>query len=334
MTMNRKAPMNIMRNLTSAVGFLMLTSASHVLAQQTADFPNRPMRIITGYLPGGVSDTVARTMAAQLGEQLSQRIIIDGRPGVGGTLAMEIAAKASPDGYTLFMGQPVITISPNFRNKPSYDPIKAFAPLSVIGFGATMMMSNPSVPATSVKELIAYGKGQPPGRLNFGHSGQGSTNHLAGELFSVMSGVQLTAVAYKGAALNILATIQGEVQLSFLPVLAALPQIKVGKLRAIGVTGAKRSKAAPQVPTIAETLPGYEVPVWYGLMAPAATPKAITTKLNLEIKKALEVAATVDRLESQGIETEYTTIAQFEKLIQEDARRWARLVKQSGIVLD
>lgn len=326
--------MNFMRNLAPLIGFLVIASSGSVLAQQDSNFPNRPMRIITGYLPGGVSDTVARTMATQLGEQLNQRIIIDGRPGAGGTLAMEIAAKATPDGYTLFMGQPVITISPNFKNKPSYDPIKAFAPLSVVGFGATMMMSNPSVPANSVKELIAYGKSQPAGKLHFGHSGQGSTNHLAGELFSVMSGVQLTAVAYKGASLNILATIQGEVQLSFLPVLAALPQIKVGKLRAIGVTGAKRSKAAPQVPAIGETLPGYEVPVWYGLMAPVATPKPIVTKLNLEIKKALELPAVVERLENQGIETEYTTVAEFEKLIREDAARWAKLVKQSGIVLD
>lgn len=319
-----------LRHLSAVLGFLALVSG----VAHAADFPNRPMRIITGYLPGGVSDTIARTMAAQLGEQLGQRIIIDGRPGAGGTLAMEIAANATPDGYTLFMGQPVITISPNFKRRPSYDPIKAFAPLSVIGLGATMMMINPSIPANTVKELIAYGKTQPAGKMHFGHSGQGSTNHLAGELFSVMSGVQLTAVAYKGAAANILATIQGEVQISFLPVLAALPQIKVGKLKALGVTGAKRAKAAPNVPTIAETLPGYEVPVWYGLMAPAATPKPIVNKLNLEIKKALENQSVIGRLESQGIEVEYTTVAEFEKLIREDAVRWAKLVKSSGIVLD
>ncbi len=317
-----------------ALGFCAVAAGTAAAAQQISDFPSRPMRIITGYLPGGVSDTIARTMATQLGEQMGQRIIIDGRPGAGGTLAMEIAANATPDGYTLFMGQPVITISPNFKRRPSYDPIKAFAPLSLIGLGATMLMINPSLPASNTQELIAYGKTQPRGKLLFGHSGQGSTNHLAGELFSVMSGVQLTAVAYKGAAANILATIQGEVQLSFLPVLAALPQIKVGKLKAIGVTGSKRAKSAPQVPTIAETLPGYEVPVWYGLMAPAATPKPVVNRLNLEIKKALTVPAVVDRLENQGIETEYTTVAQFEKLIRDDAVRWANLVKTSGIVLE
>lgn len=321
-----------LRYLPLILGLLTLTGVAN--AQKNTEFPTRPMRIITGYLPGGVSDTIARTMAAQLGEQLGQRIVIDGRPGAGGTLAMQIAANATPDGYTLFMGQPVITISPNFKNKPTYDPIKAFAPLSVIGMGATMMMINPSIPANSVKELIAYGKTQPPGKLLFGHSGQGSTNHLAGELFSVMSGVQLTAIAYKGASANILATIQGEVQISFLPVLAALPQIKVGKLKALGVTGAKRAQAAPNVPTIAETLPGYEVPVWYGLMAPAATAKPIVNKLNLEIKKALELQSVIDRLANNGIEVEYTTVAEFEKLIKEDAARWAKLVKSSGIELD
>ena len=322
-----------LRHLSAVLGFLAIASGT-AQAQSAAEFPNRPMRIITGYLPGGVSDTIARTMATQLGEQLGERIIIDGRPGAGGTLAMEIAAKATPDGYTLFMGQPVITISPNFKRKPSYDPLKAFAPLSVIGLGATMMMVNPSLPVNSVKELIVYGKTQPPGKMLFGHSGQGSTNHLAGELFSVMSGVQLTAVAYKGAAANIMATMQGEVQISFLPVLAALPQIKVGKLKALGVTGAKRAKAAPNVPTIAETLPGYEVPVWYGLVAPAGTPTPVVNKLNLEIKKALELQSVIDRLANNGIEVEYTTVAEFDKLIKADAARWAKLVKDAGIILE
>ncbi len=321
----------VFRHLVLVFGLLVFTGT---VSAQSADFPSRPMRIITGYLPGGVSDTIARVMAAQLGGQLGQRIIVDGRPGAGGMLAMEIAANATPDGHTLFMGQPVITISPNFKRKPSYDPLKAFAPISVIGMGATMMMINPSIPANTVKELIAYGKTLPPGKLLFGHSGLGSTNHLSGELFSAMSGVQLTAVTYKGAALNILATIQGEVQISFLPVLAALPQIKIGKLHALGVTGAKRTQAAPNVPTIAETLPGFEVPVWYGLMAPAGTPKLIVNKLNLEIKKALALQSVIDRLANQGIEVEYTTIPEFDKLIRDDATRWAKLVKQSGIVLE
>jgi tripartite-type tricarboxylate transporter receptor subunit TctC len=313
---------------------LLAVSATSAYAQQGSNYPNRPMRIITGYLPGGVSDTIARTMAEKLGEQMGQRIIIDGRPGAGGTLAMEIAANATPDGYTIFMGQPVITISPNFKRKLPIDPLKAFAPISVVGMGATMMVVNAATPANSVKELIAYGKSQPPGTLRFGHSGQGSTNHLAGELFSVMSGVKVTAVAYKGAAANILATIQGEVQIGFLPVLAALPQMKSGKLKALGVTSKKRAEAAPNIPSIAETLPGYDVPVWYGLMVPAATPKPVVNRLNLEMKKALETPAVRERLATQGIETEYTTVAEFAQLIREDAARWAKLVKDAGIVLE
>lgn len=325
--------MMTMRKVFLIAGLLAL-SATSAYAQQGNNYPNRPMRIITGYLPGGVSDTIARTMAEKLGEQMGQRIIIDGRPGAGGTLAMEIAANATPDGYTIFMGQPVITISPNFKRKLPIDPLKAFAPISVVGMGATMMVVNAATPANSVKELIAYGKSQPPGTLRFGHSGQGSTNHLAGELFSVMSGVKVTPVAYKGAAANILATIQGEVQIGFLPVLAALPQMKSGKLKALGVTSKKRAEAAPNIPSIAETLPGYDVPVWYGLMVPAATPKPIVNRLNLEMKKALETPAVRERLASQGIETEYTTVAEFAQLIREDAARWAKLVKQSGIVLE
>lgn len=327
-------PPTLKRFLSLLAAAAAATAVSAALAQDAGTFPSRPMRIITGYLPGGVSDTIARTMAFQLGEQFSQRIIIDGRPGAGGALSMEVAASANPDGHTLYMGQPVITISPNFKHKPPFDPLKAFAPLSLVGTGATLLMSNPSVPATSIRELIAYGKTQPRGALTFGHSGQGSTNHLSGELFSVMSGVQLTPVTYKGAALNILATLQGEVNLCFLPVLAGLPQVKIGKLKALGVTGAKRAKAAPHIPAIGETIPGYEVPVWYGLMVPAATPKAIVNKLNLEIRKALETPLVVERLEHQGIEVQYTTTAEFDRLIQDDARRWARLVKQAGITLD
>jgi tripartite-type tricarboxylate transporter receptor subunit TctC len=247
---------------------------------------------------------------------------------------MEIAANANPDGHTLYMGQPVITISPNFRNKPSFDPIKAFAPVSLIGFGQTMMVIHPATPASNVKELIAFARSQPAGAVRFGHSGVGSTNHLAGELFSVMSGVKLTPVPYKGAASNQLALLQGEVQISMLPVLAAIPQVKAGRLKAIGVTGAKRSQAVPDVPTIGETLQGYDVPVWYGFVVTAKTPSAIVDKLHDATQRALQTPEVKDRLFSQGIETQLASRAEFAKLIQEDAARWAKLVKAAGIVLE
>ena len=302
-------------------------------AQGAENFPSRPLRLITGFQPGGVSDTVARVTGEKVGELLGQRVIIDGRPGAGGVLSMELAANANPDGHTLYLGQPVITISPNFKNKPSFDPIKAFAPVSLIGFGQTMMVVHPATPASNVKELVAYAKSQPPGSIRFGHSGVGSTNHLAGELFSIMSGVKLTPVPYKGAASNQLALLQNEVQISMLPILAAIPQVKAGRLKAIGVTGAKRSQAVPDIPTIGETLKGYDVPVWYGFVVTAKTPVAIVNKLHAETQKALQTPEVRDRLFSQGIETQLMSRADFAQLIQEDAVRWAKLVKAAGIIL-
>jgi tripartite-type tricarboxylate transporter receptor subunit TctC len=176
-------------------------------------------------------------------------------------------------------------------------------------------------------------KAQPPGSVRFGHSGVGSTNHLAGELFGIMAGVKLTPVPYKGAASNQLALLQNEVQISMLPILAAIPQVKAGRLKAIGVTGAKRSQAVPDIPTIGETLNGYEVPVWYGFLVTAKTPTAIVNKLHEATQKALQTSEVKDRLFSQGIETQLMSRADFAKLIQEDAVRWAKLVKAAGIVL-
>lgn len=317
---------------TAGVMLAALASAATAAGPGPGGFPERPMRIIVGFLPGGVSDTIARIMAAQLDRQMGQRVIIDGRPGAGGSLAMTIAANATPDGYTIFMGQPVITISPNFKRKFPYDPLKAFAPVSVIGLGATMMTVSPKTPASTVKEVIELAKSKPQG-LTFGHSGQGSTNHLAGELFKVMAKVPLTAVAYKGAAANAVATIRGEIDISFMPVLASLPHVKAGRLKGIAVTGAKRAAAAPDIPTIAETLPGYEVPVWYGLVVPAATPAPVVAFLNTQVKQALETPAVRDQLASQGIEAHYTTRAEFAKLIDDDATRWRNLVRDAGIEL-
>ena len=323
-----------LRTMLRIAAALAAAASGPALAQGADNFPTRPMRLITGFQPGGVSDTVARVTGEKVGELLGQRVIVDGRPGAGGVLSMELAANANPDGHTLYMGQPVITISPNFKNKPPFDPLKVLAPVSLIGFGQTVMVVHPSTPASNVKELITFGRSQPPGSLRFGHSGVGSTNHLAGELFGVMSGVKLTPIPYKGAASNQIALMQGEIQISMLPVLAAIPQVKAGRLKAIGVTGAKRSQAMPDIPMIGETLPGYEVPVWYGFVITAKTPPAIVDKLHAATQKALLAPEVKDRLFSQGVETQPMSRADFGKLIREDAVRWAKLVKESGAKLD
>ena len=323
-----------LRSMLRFAAALLAVASAPAFAQGVDSFPTRPMRLITGFQPGGVSDTVARVTGEKVGELLGQRVIVDGRPGAGGVLSMEIAVHANPDGHTIYMGQPVITISPNFKNKPPFDPLTAFAPVSLIGFGQTVMAVHPLTPASNVKELIAFGKSQPPGSLRFGHSGVGSTNHLAGELFGVMSGVKLTPIPYKGAASNQIALMQGEIQISMLPVLAAIPQVKAGRLKAIGVTGAKRSQAMPDIPMIGETLPGYEVPVWYGFVITAKTPPAIVDKLHAATQKALLAPEVKDRLFSQGVETQPMSRAEFGKLIREDAVRWAKLVKDAGISLE
>lgn len=321
------------RRFLLAAGLGALAAVGATVPASATDYPTQSVRILIGFQPGGVSDTIARVVGDQLSRQMGQPFAVEGRPGAGGMLSMGLAAAAPADGYTIYLGQPVITISPNFRRKLDFHPIKSFAPVSLLGLGATMMVVDPGLPVNSIPELIAYARTKPEG-IFFGHSGQGSTNHLAGELFKVMAGVNLTPVAYKGAQDNILGLMRGEVQISFMPVLASLPQIKAGKLKGIGITGSQRSPAAPDVPTVGETITGYDVPVWYGFLVPAATPAAIVEKLNAEIRKALEVPAVKERLAAQGVTTAYTTTKEFADFITADAERWAKLVEKAGIVLD
>ncbi len=303
------------------------------VAQAADSYPSRPLRLITGFLPGGVSDTIARVVGDKLGEQLGQRVVIDGRPGAGGVLSMNLAAEATPDGYTIYLGQPVILISRLFKNKPRYDPVAAFAPVSMIGIGPTMMTVHPSLPVNSVKDLIAYAKTQ-PGGLRFGSSGAGTTNHFAGELFRVMAGIPLTHIPYKGAALNVIGVVQGEVQIAFLPFLAAMPHVKSGRLKALATSGAKRSPAVPDLPAISETIPGYDVSAWYGIIVPVKTPKAIVARLDAELQKVTKAPEVVQRLESQGVDVEYMDPARFGAFIREDAVRWEKLVRSAGIAFE
>lgn len=297
------------------------------------NYPERPLRLMTGFLPGGVSDVLARVVGAKLGDFVQQRVVIDGRPGAGGQVSMELAANATPDGYTLYLGQPVITLSPLFKNKPPFDTLKAFDAVIHLGNGPTLLVVNPSLPVNNTKELIAYAKSRPEGLL-FGSSGAGSTNHLAGELFKLMAPAPLVHVPYKGAGANAIAVIQGEIGMAFQPLAAAIPHVKSGRLRGIAVTGAKRARAVPEIPTVGETVRGYEVEAWYGLVVPAKTPRAVIAYLNREANRVLAVPDVADTLMKNGIETEGGTPEAFAKLINEDAVRMAKLVKDAGIKFD
>ena len=315
----------------------MLGSSHAATTAQTmsapADYPHKTIRFITGFLPGGVSDTIARVLSEKLGERLGQRVIIDGRPGAGGLISMELAAGASPDGYTWFLGTPVVTISPSFKRKLPFDPARALAAVTLIGTSPTILVAAASLPAASVKDLIALAKSR-PGGLRYASSGQGTTNHLAAELLRVTANIPLTHIPYKGAAATLFAVITGEVDMSFVPLLPAIPHVKSGKLAGIAVTGARRAQALPNVPAIAETLPGYDVTSWYGLLVPGGTPPSLIQKLNAETNRVLEMTDVRDRLSAQGVEVQGSTPDALMELMRVDAARWAKLVKDAGIVLE
>ena len=317
----------------SVLSCVLLAGTAHAAENAPANFPTRPVRFITGFLPGGVSDTVARVMGERLGEQMGTRVVIDGRPGAGGVVSMEIAAAANPDGYTWYLGQPVITISPNFKRKLPIDPLKAFAPVSLIGISPTLLVVNPALPVNSVPDLIKLAKSRPEG-IRVASSGAGTTNHFASELLRVRTGANFTSVPYKGSGATVVAAMAGEVECTFSPFVGALPHVKTGRLKAIAVTGAKRSPVLPNVPTIAETLPGYSVEAWYGLLVPAKTPPAIVNYLSEQTRKALEFPSVRERLVSQGVDVGSSTPAEFSRFIRDDAVLWAKVIRDAGIQLD
>jgi len=309
------------------------TAAQTVKGADGEPFPSRPLRFVIGFLPGGVSDTIARILSVKLGDEVNQRIVVDGRPGAGGLVAMEITASANPDGYTIYLAQPVVVISRLFRNKPPVDSLKALAPVVFLGTAPTILVVHPSLPVSSVKELIAFAKTKPEG-LNFGSSGAGTTNHLAGELLRVTAGIPLTHVPYKGAAASTLAVVQGEIPLAFQPLTGAIPHIKSGRIKGLAVTGAKRTGAVPDLPTMAETLPGYVVEAWYGLVVPAKTPRPVIQFLNQKTNRVLAMPDVIDAFAKNGLDAEGSTPEAFGKFMQEDALRWEKLVKQAGIKFD
>jgi len=299
---------------------------------QGQKFPDRPLRLITGFLPGGVSDVIARVLGERLGDRLNERVVIDGRPGAGGMLSMEIAAKASPDGHTIYLAQPVVSIAAAI-DKYSWDTVKAFAPIGLIGTSMTLLVANPSFPANSVAELIALAQAK-PGTINYGSSGFGGPNHLAAELFQVMAKIKLNHVPYKGAGATVPAVMSGEVQIAVTPLLAGLPQYKAGKIKALGVTGVKRSAAAPDIPAISELIKGFSYQSWFGFVAPAGTPRQVITRLNKELVSILEVAETRDKLTAQGVEIETSTPERLGQIMVDDVKRLRQLIKDTGIKLE
>ena len=294
-------------------------------------YPSRPIRMIVAYPPGGGTDQVGRVMAEQLTVTLGQNVVVDNRGGATGNIGTELAARALPDGYTLLMGN----VAPNAVNvslfkKLAFDPVKDFSPVSLVAITPNILVAHPSIPVKTIKELIAYAKAK-PGTLNFPSAGVGSSSHLAGELLKSLAGISMVHVPFKGGGPALVAVIAGEVQIMFATMPAAMPHVKSGKVKPVAVTTAKRSKAMPDLPTIAESgVKGYDASTWYGLLAPARTPPAVVTRLHGDTVKIL-AGPTRQRLEAQGFEPDGGTPAEFANYIKSEITKWAKVIKDAGI---
>lgn len=294
-------------------------------------YPSRPIRMIVAYPPGGGTDQVGRVMADQLSQTLGQNVVVDNRGGATGNIGTELAARAVPDGYTLLMGN----VAPNAVNvslfkKLGFDPVKDFAPVSLVAITPNILVANPSIPVKTVRELIAYAKAK-PGTLNFPSAGVGSSSHLAGEMLKSLAGISMVHIPFKGGGPALVAVIAGEVQIMFATMPAAMPHVKSGKVKPVAVTTSKRSQAMSDLPTIAESgVKGYEAATWYGLLAPARTPPAIITRLHGDTVKIL-AGPTRQRLEVQGFEPEGGTPAEFAAYIKTEIVKWAKVIKDAGI---
>jgi tripartite-type tricarboxylate transporter receptor subunit TctC len=305
--------------------------AGNCLAQ---DYPNKPIRFIVPYAPGGSSDILARTLGQKLAESMGQPFVVDNRPGAGSMVGTEVLAKSPADGYSIILSDMPHTINPSINPKVPYDPVKDFSPVSVIGVSPMFLFVHPAFEAKNVKELIALAKAQ-PGKLAIASGGNGATTHLVAELLQASAGIKLTHVPYKGAGPAIADVAAGQVPITFTSMATAASLVKAGRLRVLGVTSGKRLAAFPEVPTFEESgLSGLSFEHWWGIMAPARTPPAVVARLHGEIAKALAAPDVRERFGTLAVEPRTNTPEQFRALIESDLVRWAKVVRDAGIKLE
>lgn len=319
-----------------ATGYVLLFGAGVGAASIAAaqNYPARPVRVVVQFAAGGGADFVARVLAAKLTDLLGQSVLVDNKPGANGAIANEQVAKSTPDGYTLLLGAAgPLTVSPAVIASLPYDTLRDFAPVALAAASPFCVTLHPSVPADSIAALIALAKNR-PGKLSFGSSGTGGSPHLAGELFMSMAGVKMVHVPYKGLAPAINDLIGGQIEISFADVGLVMGQVNAKKLKALAVTGVKRSSIAPAVPTVAEAgLSGYEAGTWYGVLAPRGTSAETVRRLNTEILKVLEMADVKERLKTQGADPAGNSPEEFQELLRRELAKWTKLVKAARIEL-
>ena len=318
----------------------LVGASSGVAAQAPAPtaasgYPAKAIRMIVPFPPGGSADILARTIGQKMNEGLAQPVIIDNRPGAGTAIGAEATARSASDGYTIMIGTVSShAINPSLNSKLGYDPVRDFAPVSLVASIPFALLVHPSVAATSVQELISLARAK-PGTLNFASAGSGTSNHLAGELFKTMANVTMVHIPYKGSAPALTDLLAGQVNVMFDLVLTALPHLKSGAVRGLAVTSRERSAAAPNLPTVAESgVPGYEVSAWFGVFAPAGTPAGAVARLNAELARIMRLADVRERLASQGADAITSTPEQFAAYVRDEIAKWSRVVKSSGMRID
>lgn len=297
---------------------------------QFAGYPSRPIRLVVPFAAGGTTEVLARIVGQALNAAMGQPIVTDIRPGAGGQIGTYIVSRAAPDGYTILMIAIGHAVNPSFYRKLPYDTVKDFAPITLVANVVNALVVHPAVAATSTKELIALAKAQ-PGTLNYASGGAGSGAHLAAELFNSVAGIRLVHVPYKGVGQAVIDLLGGQVQVMMSTLPVVIQHVKAGRLRALAVTTKVRSRAAPELPTIAESgLPGYEMSQWFGLLAPARTPAASISRLNAEVVKAMNIPDVRERLTAQGVDAVATTPQEFAFHINSEMEKWAKVIKASG----
>jgi len=317
-----------MKNSAIALAAALAVMTAPACAQQ---YPAKSIRFILPFPPGGPTDLLGRIVAQKLADQLGQPVVPDNRPGAGGNLGLELAAKSPPDGYTVVLSSPLVAISPSLYPKLGYDPAKDLAPISLVAGIQNIMVVHPSVPAKTLKEFVQLAKNN-PGELNFGSGGVGTTTHLAPELLMSVAHINMVHVPYKGTGQALIGLISGQVDMVIMAAAAAAPQIQAGKVRPIAVFSARRTPVAPAVPTTKEAgIPGIEVELWYGILTSAGTPRDIVERLNAEIVRALAAPEVREKLAASGIEPLTDTPDEFAKFIRSETVRFARVIKDAGI---
>ncbi|NBS56191.1 MAG: tripartite tricarboxylate transporter substrate binding protein [Betaproteobacteria bacterium] len=321
---------NAMAILASAL-FALSLAAQPVAAQP---YPTKPVRLIVPFPPGGVTDIVGRILAQRLGESLGQQVVVDNRGGAAGAIGAQAAAKSAPDGYTLLMATATHAINATLIPNPNFDLVRDLAPVSLAASVPLLLAVNPSFPARDVKELVAAAAAR-PGQVNFASGSTGSASHLAGEMLKTMAKVDMVHIPYKGGSLGIQDLVAGQVQLMFENMPSILPFVQSGRLRGLAVTSAKRSPAAPELPTMIESgYPGFEAGSWYGLFAPAGTPPDIVSRLNADMVKSLRSAETRKLLSQQGAEPVGNSEAEFAAFIRDEIVKWGRVIKAANVKIE